>query len=96
MPREQLANRMVCSEGRVDVGKLRQGFLQPDDWSASPRPRRTSSSLPIWIDDTPALGILELRAKVRRIQAEYNREADARRRPSASASASSSSTTSSS
>lgn len=32
MPREQLATRMVCSEGRVDLGKLRQGFLQPDDW----------------------------------------------------------------
>src|SRR4051812_9723834 len=32
MPREQLGIRMVCSEGRVDVGKVRQGFLQPDDW----------------------------------------------------------------
>ncbi|HEX7601991.1 MAG TPA: DnaB-like helicase C-terminal domain-containing protein, partial [Polyangiaceae bacterium] len=33
MPREQIANRMVCSEGKVDVGKLRQGFLNPQDWS---------------------------------------------------------------
>ncbi len=32
MPREQLAVRLVCAEGRVDVGKVRQGFLQPDDW----------------------------------------------------------------
>ena len=75
MPREQLATRMVCSEGRVDLGKLRQGFLQPDDWRPLTEAASYLSSLPIWIDDTPALGILELRAKVRRIQAEYNRAA---------------------
>ncbi|MCK6593124.1 MAG: replicative DNA helicase [Polyangiaceae bacterium] len=77
MPREQLATRMVCSEGRVDLGKLRQGFLQPDDWRRLTEAASYLSSLPIWIDDTPALGILELRAKVRRIQAEYNRPATA-------------------
>lgn len=77
MPREQLAVRMVCSEGRVDVGKVRQGFLQPDDWRRLTEAASYLSSLPIWIDDTSALGILELRAKVRRIQAEYNREATA-------------------
>ncbi len=75
MPREQLATRMVCSEGRVDLGRLRQGFLQPDDWRRLTEAASYLSTLPIWIDDTPALGILELRAKVRRIQAEYNREA---------------------
>jgi replicative DNA helicase len=73
MPREQLATRMVCSEGRVDLGRLRQGFLQPDDWRRLTEAASYLSSLPIWIDDTPALGILELRAKVRRIQAEYDR-----------------------
>jgi replicative DNA helicase len=73
MPREQLATRMVCSEGRVDLGRLRQGFLQPDDWRRLTEAASYLSSLPVWIDDTPALGILELRAKVRRIQAEYNR-----------------------
>jgi replicative DNA helicase len=75
MPREQLATRMVCSEGRVDLGRLRQGYLQPDDWRKLTESASYLSSLPIWIDDTPAIGILELRAKVRRIQAEYNREA---------------------
>jgi replicative DNA helicase len=75
MPREQLAVRMVCAEGRVDVGKVRQGFLQPDDWRRLTEAASYLSSLPIWIDDTSALGILELRAKVRRIQAEWNREA---------------------
>jgi replicative DNA helicase len=75
MPREQLAVRMVCAEGRVDVGKVRQGYLQPDDWRRLTEAASYLSSLPIWIDDTSALGILELRAKCRRIQAEYNREA---------------------
>lgn len=75
MPREQLGTRMVCSEGRVDLGKLRQGYLQPEDWRRLTEAASYLSSLPIWIDDTPALGILELRAKVRRIQAEYNRPA---------------------
>jgi len=75
MPREQLAVRMVCSEGRVDVGKVRQGMLAPDDWRRLTEAASYLSSLPIWIDDTSALGVLELRAKVRRIQAEYNREA---------------------
>jgi replicative DNA helicase len=74
MPREQLAKRMVCSEGRVDLGRLRQGHLQPEDWRRLTEGASYLSSLPIWIDDTPAIGLLELRAKVRRIQAEFNRE----------------------
>ena len=77
MPREQLATRMVCSEGRVDLGRLRQGFLQPDDWRRLTEAASYLSSLPIWIDDTSALGLLELRAKVRRIQAEYDRSTGA-------------------
>lgn len=75
MPREQLAVRMVCSEGRVDVGKVRQGHLQPDDWRRLTEAASFLSQLPVWVDDTPAISLLELRAKVRRIQAEYNREA---------------------
>jgi replicative DNA helicase len=77
MPREQVATRIVCSEGRVDVGKLRRGFLQPDDWRRLTESASFLSNLPLWIDDTPAISILELRAKIRRIQAEYNRPATA-------------------
>lgn len=73
MPREQLASRLICSEGRVDLGKLRQGHLRPDDWSRLTEAASFLSTLPVWIDDTPALSLLELRAKVRRIQAEYGR-----------------------
>jgi replicative DNA helicase len=75
MPREQLAVRMVCSEGRVDVGKVRQGHLQPDDWRKLTDAASWLSTVPIWLDDTPAISLLEVRAKVRRIQAEYDREA---------------------
>jgi replicative DNA helicase len=68
MPREQLAARLLCSEGRVDVSKLRQGFLQREDWSRLTKAAGELAKLPIWIDDTSDLSILELRAKVRRIQ----------------------------
>jgi len=72
MPREQLANRMVCSEGRVDVSKLRGGGLSQQDWTNLTRAAGYLGKLPIWIDDSPSLSILELRAKVRRIQSEFN------------------------
>ncbi len=72
MPREQLANRMICSEGRVDVGKVRRGFLSQQDWGKLTQAASLLGTLPIWIDDSPALSILELRAKVRRLQAEYD------------------------
>jgi replicative DNA helicase len=72
MPREQLANRMLCSEARVDVGNLRSGNLSPSDWSKLTQAASRLSQLPIWIDDTPSLSLLELRAKVRRLQAEHD------------------------
>ncbi len=72
MPREQLANRMICSEGRVDVGKVRRGFLSQQDWGKLTQAASLLGTLPIWIDDSPGLSILELRAKVRRLQAEYD------------------------
>jgi replicative DNA helicase len=76
MPREQIANRMVCSEGKVDVSKVRTGFLAPADWNKLTQAASYLGGLPIWIDDTSGLTILELRAKVRRLQAEYDRTDD--------------------
>ena len=72
MPREQLANRMVCSEARIDVSKMRTGYLSPQDWSKLTQAASFLGSLPIWIDDSPGLSIIELRAKVRRLQAEFD------------------------
>lgn len=73
MPKEQVAARMVCCEARVDLGKLRQGNLTQDDWAQLTSAASMLANLPVWIDDSPGLGILELRAKVRRLQAEYSR-----------------------
>jgi replicative DNA helicase len=73
MPREQLASRMICSEGRVDLGKLRQGGLQPEDWRRLTDAGAFLSSLALHIDDSPALSVLEIRAAVRRRQAAFNR-----------------------
>lgn len=68
MPREQLAARLLCSEARVDVSKLRQGYLHPEDWALLTKAAGELAKLPVWIDDTSDLSILDLRAKVRRIQ----------------------------
>jgi replicative DNA helicase len=80
MPREQLANRMVCAEARVDVSKMRTGHLGPQDWSKLTQAASFLGALPIWIDDSPGLSIIELRAKVRRLQSEYDtRDEDGRK-----------------
>lgn len=74
MPKEQLADRMTCSEGRVDLGKKRQGFLQQRDWDNLVQASNFLVELPIWIDDPATLSVLEIRAKVRELQVEFNRE----------------------
>lgn len=76
MPREQIANRMLCSEARVDVSKLRGGAQTRDDWSRLTQSAAELGKLPIWVDDTPGISLLELRAKVRRLQAEYDGKPD--------------------
>ncbi len=68
MAKEQLVQRMLCSHARVDAHKVRTGFLSQSDW-----PRLTSaagklSDAPIFIDDTAAISVLELRAKARRLK----------------------------
>ncbi len=70
MPRDQVAQRLLCAEARVDVGKVRGAFTTAQDWSKLTGAAAHLSNLPIWIDDSPAISILELRAKVRRLQAE--------------------------
>jgi replicative DNA helicase len=72
MPREQIVNRMLCSEARVDVSRVRTGMLTPSDWSKLTQAASHLANLHIWVDDSPALSILELRSKVR-LQAEFDR-----------------------
>ncbi|MSP23632.1 MAG: replicative DNA helicase [Myxococcales bacterium] len=70
MPKDQVALRLLCAEARVDVGKVRGAFTTPQDWSKLTGAAALLSNLPIWIDDSPGVTILEVRAKVRRLQAE--------------------------
>jgi len=74
MPKQELTARMVCSEARVDLGRHQCNALLPQDWRKITDASVLISPLPIWLDFCPGLGLLELRAKVRRLQAEYNRE----------------------
>ena len=72
MPGSQLAMRMMASLGRINAHKVRTGKLDDDDW-----PRLTSavsllSDAPLYIDDTPALTPLELRARARRLKREHS------------------------
>jgi replicative DNA helicase len=73
MPREQIVNRMLCSEARVDVSRVRTGMLTPSDWSKLTQAAAHLANLNVWVDDTPALSMFEVRSKVRRLQAEFDK-----------------------
>jgi len=73
MPREQIVNRMLCSEARVDVSRVRTGMLTPSDWSKLTQSAAHLANLNLWVDDTPAMSIFEIRSKVRRLQAEFDK-----------------------
>lgn len=72
MSSQQLVLRLICAEARVDAHSVRTGRLPEDEW------RKLSTSVgklykaKIFIDDTPALSVLEIRAKARRLKAEHN------------------------
>ncbi|MEM0962191.1 MAG: replicative DNA helicase [Bacteroidota bacterium] len=71
MSAQQLAQRLLTSEARVDAQRARTGRLHDDDWPKLARAAGRLSAANIFIDDTPGLGILELRAKCRRLKAEH-------------------------
>ena len=72
MGKEQLVQRMLCSVSHVDASRLRTGHLGESDWPKLTNGAGLLSEAPIFIDDTPAISILELRAKARRLKAEKN------------------------
>jgi replicative DNA helicase len=67
MPGEALAMRMISSIGRIDAGRMRTGKLQQEDWPKLNKAIQVLSQAKVYIDDTPALMITELRARARRI-----------------------------
>ncbi len=72
MSKEQLVNRLLCSIARVDAGRLRTGHLGESDWPKLTMAAGTLSEARIFIDDTPAITVMELRSKARRLKAEHD------------------------
>ena len=70
MAKEQLVLRLLCSEARVDQSKVRSGFAAERDFPKLAMAASRLAEAPIYIDDTPALSVLELRAKARRLKRE--------------------------
>ncbi len=68
----QLVNRLISAEAELESDKIRRGSLVDFEWQQLVHRTNRLSSAPIFIDDTPALSILELRAKCRRLKAEHN------------------------
>ena len=73
MSKESLVMRMLCSEGRVDAHRFRSGFLSRDEWARLAGALGTLSEAKIFIDDTPGISVLEMRAKCRRLAAEQKK-----------------------
>lgn len=69
MSKEQLVQRMLCVHAKVDAHKVRTGYLSPSDWPRLTAAAGKLSEVPIFIDDTPAISVMELRAKARRLKA---------------------------
>lgn len=72
MSKEQLVQRMLCSHAAVDAHKVRTGFLSQSDWPKLLNAAGKLSKSPIYIDDTPGISALELRAKARRLKAQFD------------------------
>ncbi|WP_083935610.1 replicative DNA helicase [Paenibacillus ginsengihumi] len=66
----QLVQRMICAEANVDAGRLRTGFLEPDDWEKLTMAIGSLSEANIYIDDSPSVTVADIRAKCRRLQKE--------------------------
>ena len=71
MSKEQLAMRMLCAESMVDSSQVRKGFINRQDWPKLTSAAGRLSEAPIFIDDSSALTVLEIRAKSRRLKLEH-------------------------
>ena len=71
MSKEQLVQRMLCSHARVDAHKVRTGYLAASDWPRLTAAAGKLSEAPIYIDDSPAISVMELRARARRLKSHH-------------------------
>jgi len=72
MSKEQVANRIICSEAMVDSNKIRTGKIEDEDWIKLANASGKLAEAPIYIDDTPGISIMEIRAKCRKMKLEKN------------------------
>lgn len=70
MSKEQVGNRILCSEAMVDSNKIRTGQVEDDDWVKLASTLGRLSEAPIYIDDTAGISIMEIRAKCRKLKLE--------------------------
>jgi replicative DNA helicase len=70
MSKQQVVQRMLCSEALVDLGRLLRGRLQDDDFGRLAQAAGHLNTAPVWIDDSGSLNVLEMRAKARRLKAD--------------------------
>ena len=70
MSKEQLVQRFLCAEGRVNAQKLRRGRLEADEYQRLARAAAHLNAAPIWIDDSATGNVLEMKAKSRRLKAD--------------------------
>jgi replicative DNA helicase len=75
MSTSQLVQRLLCSRARVNLGSVRNGFLSERDFPALTAAASKLAESKIFIDDTPGLSILELRAKCRRLKSQHDIQA---------------------
>jgi replicative DNA helicase len=71
MSKEQLVQRMLCSHARVNSQHVRTGYLSHTDWPKLTSAAGKISEAPLFIDDTPGMSVLELRAKARRLKSQH-------------------------
>ena len=72
MSKDQLVNRILCSEAMVDSNKVRTGKLEEDDWVKLAGAIGPLSESEIYIDDTPGISVMEIRTKCRKLKMEKN------------------------
>src|SRR5215472_6469334 len=73
MSKESLVMRMLCSQGNIDAQRFRNGFLSRAEWAQIAKSLGTLADARIFLDDTPGITVLEMRAKARRLAAEQKR-----------------------
>lgn len=71
MSKEQLVQRLLCAQANIDAQRLRRGYLSDEDYPKLTRAAGPLSEAPLFIDDTAAISVMEMRAKARRLKAEH-------------------------